>query len=199
MHRIVLWSLVSVVVMSAAPLAGEEQRPSEIRRVVTKIDASGKAVVMADGVVPMKSFRSPNPAGEMWVTDKSPPDFSSSEDRATVKVGLVPPDNGTVFRIVDFVPIKPENQSGDMSQMMKVVGDHAPAKGLPPRHPMMHRTRTLDYAVIMSGEIDMLLDDSEVHLKAGDVVVQQATNHAWVNRGKEICRIAFILIDATEP
>ena len=199
MRRIVLWSLVSAVVMSAAPLAGEEQRPSEVRRVVTKVDASGKAVAMFDSIVPMKSFRSPNPAGEMWVTEKSPPDFSSSEDRAKVKVGLVPPDNGTVFRIVDFVPIKPENESGDMNQMMKVVGDHAPAKGLPPRHPMMHRTRTLDYAVILSGEIDMLLDDSEVHLKAGDVVVQQATNHAWVNRGKENCRVAFILIDSQEP
>ena len=199
MRRIVLWLLVSVVVMSAMPLAGEEQRPSEIRRVVTKIDASGKSVAMFDGVVPMKSLRSPNPAGEMWVTDKSPPDFSASEDRAKAKVGLVPPDNGTVFRIVDFVPIKSENESGDMNQMMKVVGDHAPAKGLPPRHPMMHRTRTLDYAIIMSGEIDMLLDDSEVHLQAGDVVVQQATNHAWVNRGKEICRIAFILIDSSEP
>ena len=64
---------------------------------------------------------------------------------------------------------------------------------------MMHRTRSLDYAIIMSGEIDMLLDDSVVHLKAGDVVVQQATNHAWVNRGKEPCRVAFILIDSREP
>ena len=83
--------------------------------------------------------------------------------------------------------------------MMKVVGDHAPAKGLPPRHPMMHSTRSLDYAIIMSGEIDMLLDDSEVHLKAGDVVVQQATNHAWVNRSGKPCRVAFILIDSQEP
>ena len=64
---------------------------------------------------------------------------------------------------------------------------------------MMHRTRSLDYAIIMSGEIDMLMDDTEVHLKAGDVVVQQATNHAWVNRGKEVCRIAFILMDSQEP
>ena len=64
---------------------------------------------------------------------------------------------------------------------------------------MMHRTRTLDYAIVISGEIDMLLDDGEVHLKAGDVVVQQATNHAWVNRGKEPCRIAFILMDSQEP
>jgi uncharacterized cupin superfamily protein len=64
---------------------------------------------------------------------------------------------------------------------------------------MMHRTRGLDYAIIMSGEIDMLLDDTEVHLKAGDVIVQQATNHAWVNRGKEVCRVAFILMDSQEP
>jgi uncharacterized cupin superfamily protein len=64
---------------------------------------------------------------------------------------------------------------------------------------MMHRTRSVDYAIIIAGEIDMLLDDGEVHLKAGDVVVQQATNHAWVNRGKEVCRIAFILMDSQEP
>ena len=83
--------------------------------------------------------------------------------------------------------------------MMRVVGANAPAKGLPPRHPMMHRTRTLDYAIIMSGEIDMLLDEGEVHLNAGDVLVQQATNHAWVNRGKKPARVAFILMDSQEP
>jgi uncharacterized cupin superfamily protein len=60
----------------------------------------------------------------------------------------------------------------------------------------MHRTRSIDYAIVLSGEIDMLLDDSDVHLKAGDVLVQQGTIHAWVNRGKQPCRIAFILIDA---
>jgi uncharacterized cupin superfamily protein len=63
----------------------------------------------------------------------------------------------------------------------------------------MHRTRTVDYAIVMAGEIDMLLDDSEIHLKAGDVLVQQGTNHAWVNRGTAPCRIAFILVDAKEP
>ena len=67
------------------------------------------------------------------------------------------------------------------------------------RHAGMHRTKSIDYAVVISGEIDMLLDDSEVHLKAGDVLVQRGTNHAWVNRAKEDCRIAFVLIDAKEP
>jgi hypothetical protein len=66
--------------------------------------------------------------------------------------------------------------------LMKAVGNRAPAKGLPVKHPMMHRTRSVDYAVISSGEIDTMLDDSLMHLKSGDVVVQQATNHAWINR-----------------
>ena len=66
------------------------------------------------------------------------------------------------------------------------------------RHAGMHRTRSIDYAVVMEGEIDMLLDDSEVHLRAGDVLVQQGTNHAWVNRGSRPCRVAFVLIDARE-
>ena len=63
----------------------------------------------------------------------------------------------------------------------------------------MHRTKSVDFAVVLQGEIDMLLDDSEVHLEAGEVVVQQGTNHAWLNRGTETCRIAFVLIDAEEP
>jgi uncharacterized cupin superfamily protein len=62
----------------------------------------------------------------------------------------------------------------------------------------MHRTRSIDYAVVMEGEIDMLLEDSEVHLAAGDVLVQQGNDHAWVNRGSKPCRIAFVLIDAQE-
>jgi mannose-6-phosphate isomerase-like protein (cupin superfamily) len=191
--------IVGVALLAAGYVLGQQKPLPEVRRVVTKLDDSGKAVVMFDGKVPLASLRSPNPAGEMWVTDRSLPDFSWTTDRAKTKVGLVPPAGGTIFRVVDFVPQGPAIQQMDINTMMKVVGDHAPAKGLPPRHPMMHRTRSLDYAIIMSGEIDMLLDDSEVHLKAGDVVVQQATNHAWVNRGTQPCRIAFILLDSREP
>ena len=74
----------------------------------------------------------------------------------------------------------------DPDSMHRSLGGAAPKRGLPPRHPAMHRTRTVDYAIIMAGEIDMLLDDSEIHLKAGDVLVQQGTNHAWVNRGRTL-------------
>ena len=193
------YAIAGVMLMFAGNLGAQQQKPPEIRRVVTALDANGKAVVMFDGAAALTSLRSPNPATEMWVTDKSPSDYSSTADRGKTPVHLTPPKGGTIFRIVDFVPITPKIEAMDINTMMKVAGADAPAKGLPPRHPMMHRTRSLDYAIIMSGEIDMLLDDTVVHLKAGDVVVQQATNHAWVNRGKEVCRIAFILMDAQEP
>jgi mannose-6-phosphate isomerase-like protein (cupin superfamily) len=135
----------------------------------------------------------------IWVTDQSPADITGNADRAAVDIGIQPPRNGSVFRIVEFPPETAEMRNLDPSTMHASLGDSAPKRGLPPRHPAMHRTRTIDYAVVMAGEIDMLLDDSEIHLKAGDVLVQQGTNHAWVNRGSEPCRIAFILIDSKEP
>jgi mannose-6-phosphate isomerase-like protein (cupin superfamily) len=188
-------------VIAGAALAGSvlAQQAPEVRRVVTALDASGKAVVMIDERTHLTAPRPPNYAANIWVTDKSLPDFSPAADRGKTKVGLAPPKSGTVFRIVDFAPESQGEQPTDVNHMMKIVGAEAPKKGLPPRHPMMHRTRTLDYAIIMSGEIDMLLDEGEVHLKAGDVLVQQATNHAWVNRSGKPCRVAFILMDSQEP
>jgi mannose-6-phosphate isomerase-like protein (cupin superfamily) len=141
-----------------------------------------------------------NPAANLWITDSSPPDLSFKDDNAAKPIGLSPPDNGTAIRVVEFPPLEPAAEAKmDPNFMMKVVGDHAPAKGLPVKHPLMHRTRTIDYAVILSGEIDMMLDDSTVHVKAGDVVIQQATNHAWINRGTQPCRILFVLMDSKQP
>jgi mannose-6-phosphate isomerase-like protein (cupin superfamily) len=101
--------------------------------------------------------------------------------------------------IVEFPPVTPQIERLAPDNMHGELAAHAPKRGQPPRHPLMHRTRTVDYAVVMEGEIDMLLDDSEIHLAAGDVLIQQGTNHAWVNRGTQTCRIAFVLIDAMEP
>jgi len=200
MKRTLVLGLLAAAAFFIAGYVVAQQKPSpEIRRVVTKLDASGKAVVMIDERTRLTAPRPPNAAANVWITDKSLPDFSWSDDRGKTKIGLVPPKSGTVFRVVDFAPESASGHPTEMNYMMRIVGDEAPAKGRPPSHPMMHRTRSLDYAIIMSGEIDMLLDDSVVHLKAGDVVVQQATNHAWVNRGKEPCRVAFILIDSREP
>jgi mannose-6-phosphate isomerase-like protein (cupin superfamily) len=187
---------VAVLLVLASPVAAQQP---EVRRVVTKLDASGKAVVMIDERARLVAPRPPNYAANIWVTSTNLPDFTATDDRGKTKIGLVPPKSGTVFRIVDFAPDSQGEHPTDMNHMMKIVGPEAPKKGLPPRHPMMHRTRSLDYAIILSGEIDMLFDDSEVHLKAGDVLVQQATNHAWVNRSAKPCRVAFILIDSQEP
>jgi mannose-6-phosphate isomerase-like protein (cupin superfamily) len=173
----------------------------EIRRVVTTVDKDGRAVVLFDGNNPHKVVR-PNRSVTsrlIWVTDQTPADISGPADRAAIEIGIPPPARGSVFRIIDFPPTPPEIEKLEKDHLHKQIGAHAPTKGRPPRHPLMHRTRTLDYAIIMQGEIDMLLDDAEIHLKAGDLVVQQGTNHAWVNRGTEPCRIAFVLIDAKEP
>jgi mannose-6-phosphate isomerase-like protein (cupin superfamily) len=193
-------ALAAIGLVAAGYAAGQQGvAPATVHRVVTAINKDGKSVALVDDALPLQSFRSPNPAGDVWVTQAAPADFNWTEDRGKIKVALQPPKNGTIFRIVDFVPITDKIEHLPMDTMMKVAGPDAPKRGLPPKHPMMHRTRTVDYAIIMSGEIDMMMDDSVVHLKAGDVVVQQATNHAWINRGTVPCRVAFILMDSQEP
>jgi len=194
MIRRLFWSLFVVVLTCSAGGA------AEVRRVVTGIDQNNKAVVLFDSSLTLKPGGSGNPAANVWITDSVPPGFSFTADTVTRPLGLNPPDNGTVIRVVEFPPLDSAKESAMAPDfMMKVVGDHAPARGLPVKHPLMHRTRTVDYAIIMAGEIDMMLDDATVHVKAGDVVIQQATNHAWINRGKEPCRIVFVLMDSKQP
>jgi mannose-6-phosphate isomerase-like protein (cupin superfamily) len=174
---------------------------NDVRRVVTTVDAGGKAVVLFDGANPHKNVRPGHStvSRPLWVTDQSPVDLTGSADRATQSKGIMPPRNGSVFRIVEFPPDAGETKGLDNDYLHKQIGSDAPKKGRPPRHPLMHRTRTIDYAIILQGEIDMLLDDSEVHFKAGDVLVQQGTNHAWVNKSGKPCRICFVLIDSKNP
>ena len=171
------------------------------RRVVTGHDASGRAVVLIDGAAPNAKLigiagRLLKGSTLLWVTDRSPADNSGSADAAAREIGVAPPPRGSIFRVVDFPPAA-EFGAVDNAAMLREMGIASGQGGA--RHAGMHRTRSIDYAVVISGEITMLLDDSEVHLKAGDVLVQRGTNHAWVNRGRENCRIAFVLIDAKEP
>jgi len=165
------------------------------RRVVTGHDASGRAVVLIDGSAPNAKLRKATGLTStlLWVTDASPADNSGSADAADRGIGVAPPGRGSIFRVVDFPPAS-EVGAVDNAAMLREMGLAAAHRGAG----TMHRTRSIDYAIVISGEIDMLLDDSEVHLKAGDVLVQRGTNHAWVNRGKENCRIAFVLIDAQD-
>lgn len=194
MIRKSIWSIAIVL------LACYSARADDIRRVVTGLDDNNKAIVLFDSRLALKPAPGPYAftSTNLWITDGYPPGFSS-KDTATRPIGVSPPDNGTKFRVVEFPPLDPATEAKlDPNLVMKGVNP-APARGLPVKHPMMHRTRSLDYAVVLSGEIDMMLDDTVVHVKAGDVVVQQATNHGWVNHGTQPCRMLFVLMDSKEP
>lgn len=173
-----------------------------IRRVVTGKDASGKAIALIDAPAASVHHRAELGLTNtlLWTTDSTPADLSVQGDAADRKIGIPPPSNGTIFRVVEFAP--QSEISADYDTRLKLIQSIGLAPEAPsrerPRDPGMHKTRTIDYAVIVSGEIDMLLDDSEVHLRPGDVVVQRGTNHAWVNRGSTPCQVAFVLIDAKE-
>ncbi len=174
--------------------------PRQTRRVITGHDAHGKAIIVADGSAPNVKVRTVGNLTStlVWVTDETPANLESPHDPSLRESGVAPPPGGSILRIVDFPP---EAEAGalDNAAMLREMGLSEPANGSGARHASMHRTRSIDYAIVLEGEIDMLLDDSEVHLKAGDVLIQKGTNHAWVNRSHTSCRIAFVLIDAIEP
>jgi mannose-6-phosphate isomerase-like protein (cupin superfamily) len=167
------------------------------RRIVTGHDDKGKAVVLFDEAEQAKQ-RGHNGMTMLWVTTEFPVNVAVAADMAATQVGVPPPANGTIFRIVDFAPAAPHTAPVDHNQILISMGIDPATQGYA-RHANTHRTRTIDYAIVLDGEIDMLLDDSEIRVKAGDVLVQQGTNHAWVNNGTKPCRIAFILIDGKTP
>jgi mannose-6-phosphate isomerase-like protein (cupin superfamily) len=168
----------------------------QIRRVVTGHDADGTAIIARDAMAENIRVRAANGLTStlLWTEDATPSDNSGDTDNADREIGVAPPDGGSVFRIVEFTPDDTSVSNADMKKELGLDPD----SGGPVRHPGMHKTRSVDYGIVMSGQIDMLVDEDEVHLKAGDVVVQRGTNHAWANRGTEPCRIAFVLIDARE-
>ena len=140
-----------------------------IRRVVTGHDAQGKAKVLIDEKVGnVISSRPGAHSSVIWSSEALPVNNDGDRDPSHKKIETTIP-GGSVFRIVSFGP------------------------GVSPRN---HRTVSIDYAVVMSGEIDMELDGDTVHLKAGDVLVQRGTIHNWVNKGSAPCVIAFALIAA---
>ena len=171
----------------------------KIRRVVTGHDENGVAKVIMDGDATAILERESRPGvtlTNLWQNEKTPAQMERHDDPVDGPLILHPPKNGAIFRIVQFDPEDPEIlKTLDGVTAFAAMGAGANVvQGA--RHPFMHRTDTLDYAVILTGEIYMLMDEEEILLKAGDTVVQQGTNHAWSNRGTEPCQIAFILIDA---
>jgi len=171
-----------------------------IRRVVTGHHPDGRSRVMIDSAAPnVKQRKAGNASTLLWVSEESPAEVSGSADRAARDIAVPPPRRGSIFRIAEFPP----DTGGDVRDNETVLRDFGigpeVARGHPPRHAAIHRTRSLDYIVVIEGEICLLLDDGEVTLRAGDVVVQRGTNHAWINRGKQTCRLGMVFIDAEEP
>src|SRR5271168_1791154 len=171
-----------------------------IRRIVTGVDAHGNAAVVHDGPA-LRTVSRPAMSVEsalLWVTDETPVDLSKRGDPAEREIGVAPPAGGSILRVVDFLPDpnRKLDNAGFLAEMGLAhgAGSAAPAA----RHAFMHRTRSVDYAIVLQGEIDMLLDEGEVHVKAGEILIQRGTNHAWVNRGDKPCRIVFVLIDAVD-
>jgi mannose-6-phosphate isomerase-like protein (cupin superfamily) len=142
----------------------------QIRRVVTGHDPQGKSVVKIDEIASnRRSIRKGHEGVVVWTTDSTPANISGDRDGADWHIHVPPILNGSIFRITEYSP---------------GVASH------------MHRTDSIDYVIVMSGEIDMGLDDgTEVHLKAGDVMVQRGTYHDSINRGDVPCVIAFIFLD----
>jgi mannose-6-phosphate isomerase-like protein (cupin superfamily) len=174
-----------------------------VRRVVTGHDARGHAVVISDGPAPFV-HQTPSNVGwsstDIWRTLATPaPVVAQAPEPTLGPRRQMPTPNGTVLRVNTFPPESEAIRNMDIQsarQTFASLGNEAAATfGHGGRHPMMHRTETIDYAIVLEGEIVMVLDDEDVTLRAGDIVVQCGTNHAWSNRSDKPCRVAFILID----
>ena len=174
--------------------------PKPVRRVVTGHHPDGRSTVMVDGpACNVRARKAGNASTLVWVTDESPASVAGNDDRAARDIGVPPPRDGSIFRIAEFPP-HTGGEVRDNETVLRDFGIGADVKrGHAPRHPAIHRTRSLDYVIVLEGEIHLLLDDGEVRLGAGDVVVQRGTHHAWINRGDAVCRLGMVFIDADEP
>jgi hypothetical protein len=172
----------------------------QFRRVVTGHDAEGKSVFIADGPAPTVFDRG---AGrtcvtELWETRAAPADNAGNDDPTLHESRLPPPKNGTIFRIVEYPPdsirvatLRSSPQDAHEASREGYVRDISHA-----RHPGFHKTASTDYAIVLSGEIYALMEEGEVLLKTGDILIQRGTNHAWSNRTDQPVHIAFVLVDA---
>jgi mannose-6-phosphate isomerase-like protein (cupin superfamily) len=179
-------------------------KEAPVRRVVTGHDARGRAVIQEDGPVP-RVQRIGGAHGplffEVWNTRATPaPIDRASGEPAEQGIQLAPPKGGTRIRVLDIPPddasfaqLTPEQIQAHFAE----VGAREAASGADAgsRHVFMHRTETIDYGIVLEGELTLIMDEGETLLHPGDIVIQRGTNHGWANRSSRHCRIAFILID----
>jgi len=173
------------------------------RRIVTGHDETGVAVIVSDAP-PARVQQVGGPGGptffEVWNTRESPVviDRQSGEPEEKGLV-LAPPKRGTRIRVIDFPPegdeIRQLSEADARAKFASIGAASASSTKGGASHPLMHRTETLDYGIVLEGELTLILDQEETTLQAGDIVIQRGTNHAWANRSDKHCRIAFILLD----
>lgn len=172
-----------------------------IRRVVTGHNTAGKSIFIMDGAAPgvMSKGTASTTVTELWETQSTPASNAGSADPTAHPYRLPPPKHGTVLRIIEYPPDKiriaalrqPDTTHDSAREgFVRDLGNT--------RHPGFHKTDTIDYAIVLSGEIWALMDEGEVLLKTGDVLIQRGTSHAWSVRTDEPATVAFVLIDA-EP
>lgn len=171
----------------------------QFRRVVTSHDENGNSIFMEDGLAPnVKEMESmPGLAlTDLWVTRSAPAENIGSNDDADHPIILEPPKNGTIFRIVEFPPDSKWRDNANAKEAFSSIGaDHATDDNSDDA--MMHKTSTVDYLIILKGEIWAILDNgAETCLKQGDVMIQRGTNHSWSVRTNQPCILAAILVDA---
>ena len=173
------------------------------RRIVTGHDAAGRAIILQDGPPPrVQRIGEHGPTFfEVWNTRQTPaPIDRASGEPAETGIVLAPPPRGTRIRVLDIPPDRAEiaNLTPDEARAhFAEIGaaDASRHTGSGSRHAFMHRTETIDYGIVLEGEIVLILDAEEVLVRTGDIVIQRGTNHGWANRSDRPCRIAFILID----
>jgi hypothetical protein len=173
-----------------------------IRRVVTGHDAAGKSIFVMDSATPHVFQRSTGSVvvTELWETTSAPADNRGNADAIDRGFRLPPPKNGSVLRVIEYPPdsVRLPALAAELARPDDGSGrGHAADRGNP-RHAGFHKTNSIDYAIVLSGEIYALMDEGETLLKAGDILIQRGTNHAWSNRTDTPCTVAFVLIDA-EP
>lgn len=173
------------------------------RRIVTGHDADGRAVILSDAPPP-RVHQVGGPGGptfvEVWNTRGMPVAIDrQSGEPAEVGLVLAPPTGGTRLRVIDFPPegeaIRRLTEAEAAAKFQEMGGADAARSGAGAPHPLMHRTQTLDYGIVLEGELTLVLDRGETTVRAGDVIIQRGTNHAWANRSHTVCRVAFVLID----
>jgi mannose-6-phosphate isomerase-like protein (cupin superfamily) len=186
---------------SSGPLSEPLKRP--VRRIVTGHDSQGQSYVTEDRNAP-SVHTNPKRVGyhltQLWMTDASPAFVGNEDDPTSRPLRLEPPKGGTVVRIIEFGPEGDwltKIDANDTKVAWGALGTDTASTYADgnAKHPFMHRTQSIDYALVLEGEITLVLDKEDVIMKTGDFLVERGTNHAWANRSGKPCRMLFVLVD----